>query len=73
MDASFLTTTFVRLLGALPVTLEVWALSILLGAVIGAGVTWMRANPSRLLQTLARIYIFVFRGTPLLVQLFIVY
>ncbi len=73
MDWAFIGTTFVRLLGALPLTLEVWALSMILGAIIAGGVTWMRASGSKPLEVLARAYVAVFRGTPLLIQLFIVY
>jgi len=36
MDVTFLSNTFFRLIGALPVTLEVWALSVALGAIIDA-------------------------------------
>jgi octopine/nopaline transport system permease protein len=73
MDWGFIGATFARLLGALPLTLEVWALSVILGAIIAGGVTWMRASGSKPLELVARAYIAVFRGTPLLIQLFIVY
>jgi len=73
MDVGFLSDTFIKLIGALPVTLEVWALSVALGAIVAAGVTFMRVSGSRPLELFARAYIFVFRGTPLLVQLFIFY
>ena len=73
MDVTFVSETFFRLIGALPVTLEVWALSVALGASIAAGVTWMRVSGNRALELVARVYICVCRGTPLLVQLFIFY
>jgi len=73
MDFDFVVTCFWRLLAALPITLEIWALSVTLGALIGAGVTWMRASGIRPLEYLARAYIFVFRGAPLLIQLFVFY
>src|ERR1700726_3560761 len=73
MDSGFAVTSFVRLIGALPLTLEVWALSVILGALIAAGVTWMRASDSKPIKTIARAYVAVFRGTPLLIQLFIIY
>ena len=38
----FILTTFNRLIAALPLTLEVWALSIVLGGVIGMGVAGAR-------------------------------
>src|SRR5579863_796904 len=73
MDFAFLTDTFLRLMAALPLTLEVWALSVAFGALIGMGVTWMRAGGVRWLEWVARAYVFVFRGSPLLVQLFVIY
>ncbi|MFZ0601940.1 MAG: ABC transporter permease subunit [Roseiarcus sp.] len=73
MDLDFITSTFVRLLAALPLTLLVWFLSVVLGALIAAGVTWMRVSGSKPLELMARAYVMVFRGTPLLIQLFVVY
>jgi octopine/nopaline transport system permease protein len=73
MDIDFITKTFVRLLGALPLTLSVWFLSVVLGALVAAGVTWMRVSGVKSLELFARGYVMVFRGTPLLIQLFIVY
>lgn len=73
MDFDFIWTTFLRLIAALQVTLSVWALSVFFGAFIGAGVTWMRVSGVKPLEWLARAYVFVFRGAPLLVQLFVVY
>jgi octopine/nopaline transport system permease protein len=73
MDISFVGATFVRLMGALPLTLEVWSLSVAIGAVVAMGVTWMRVSGNRPLVAIARFYVFVFRGSPLLVQLFVIY
>ena len=73
MDFGFISTTFVRLLAALPLTLAVWFLSVVLGALIAAGVTWMRVSGVKPAELFARAYVMVFRGTPLLIQLFIVY
>jgi octopine/nopaline transport system permease protein len=73
MDLAFITKTFIRLLGALPLTLEVWSLSVATGALIAMGVAWMRVSGNKILVALARFYVFVFRGSPLLVQLFVIY
>src|ERR1700722_15413983 len=73
MDFDFITKTFVRLLAALPLTLSVWFLSVVLGGFIPAGVTWMRVSGAKPLELIARVYVMVFRGTPLLIQLFVVY
>ena len=45
----------------------------ILGGLVAAGVTWMRASGSTPLKVIARAYVALFRGTPLLIQLFIVY
>ena len=73
MDWTFIGATFMKLLAAVPLTLSVWALSVILGAMVAAGVTWMRASDKTPLKIIARAYVAVFRGTPLLIQLFIVY
>ena len=73
MDLTFIGETFWRLMGALPVTLEVWALSVSIGCVLAMGLTWMRVSGSKPLEMFARAYIFVFRGSPLLIQLFVIY
>jgi octopine/nopaline transport system permease protein len=73
MDLTFIAGTFVRLMGALPLTLEVWALSVSVGCVLAMGLTWMRVSGSKPLERFARGYIFVFRGAPLLIQLFMIY
>ena len=60
-------------MGALPLTLEVWFLSVVFGGLLALGLTWARASGIRPLEAFARAYVFVFRGAPLLVQLFVVY
>jgi octopine/nopaline transport system permease protein len=73
MDFAFLADTLSQLLAALPTTLALFLLSIALGCVLALGVTWMRFSALRPLAALARGYVFVFRGLPLLIQLFLVY
>lgn len=62
-----------KLLGGLVLTLELVVLSLLLGFVVAVGVALLRVSPYRPLSALAYAYIFVFRGTPLLVQIFLIY
>jgi octopine/nopaline transport system permease protein len=62
-----------RLLGGLVLTLELVLLSLLLGFVVAVGVALMRVSPYRVLSGFAYVYVFVFRGTPLLVQIFLIY
>ncbi|MGN6141958.1 MAG: ABC transporter permease subunit, partial [Mesorhizobium sp.] len=72
IDTDFLVDTTVRLLGGLPLTLQLVALSILIGTALGYLLAIMRLS-GWLPSSIASAYIFVFRGTPLLVQLFIIY
>lgn len=73
MDIAFLTETFLSLLGALPLTLELAATAILLGAGLALALALARISGVMVLDWFARAYVFVFRGTPLLVQIFLIY
>lgn len=57
------------LVGTIPLT----AVSFVLGLVVALVVALMRLSPVRVVSGLARAYISVIRGTPLLLQLFIVF
>jgi octopine/nopaline transport system permease protein len=73
VDGAFLVSTFWRLMAALPLTLEVWSLSVVFGGLVALGLTFARASEIGPLVMFGRAYVFVFRGAPLLVQLFVVY
>jgi octopine/nopaline transport system permease protein len=73
MDFGFLWSTELQLLAAVPVTLELFAASITLGAVLGLGLIWMRLSGVWPLAWLARGSVFIFRGSPLLIQMFLIY
>ena len=60
------------LMGAL-VTVKITAISVGLGIVIGLFVGIARIARSRVLRVLAAIYVDFLRGTPLLVQIFLIY
>lgn len=64
---------FVKLAGAVPLTLELSASAMLFGAVIALGLALARTSKIAVLDMPARLYIFCFRGTPLLVQIFLIY
>ncbi|MBW8763689.1 MAG: amino acid ABC transporter permease [Microbacterium sp.] len=57
------------LLGTIPLTLASFAL----GLVIAIGIALMRISVNPVLSGIARFYISVIRGTPLLVQLFVIF
>lgn len=65
--------TFSRLLLGLPLTLGLVVPSVLVGALLAVVLALMTLSPIRPVAWAARIYIFIFRGVPLLVLLFLVY
>uniref|UniRef100_UPI003100E6B3 ABC transporter permease n=1 Tax=Neorhizobium sp. EC2-8 TaxID=3129230 RepID=UPI003100E6B3 len=73
MDLPFLYETFLTLVAALPLTLQLAASAIVLGAFLALGLALCRLSGITPLDWFARAYIFVFRGTPLLVQVFLIY
>lgn len=54
-------------------TIELMALALLIGAIIAVPVALMRLSKNKMLRWPAYGYIFFFRGTPLLVQIFLIY
>lgn len=72
-DPGFLLEVLAKLLLALPMTLALFIVSVTLGGILALGLTWMRASGIGVLDHIARAYVFVFRGSPLLVQLFLIY
>ncbi len=65
--------SFPLLLVGAGVTIKITALSVALGVVIGLFVGIARISRLRILRILAAVYVDFFRGTPLLVQIFLVY
>lgn len=62
-----------RMLGGLTLTLQLILAALALGAAIAFAVALLRLSSNRLVERLAAAYVFVFRGTPLLVQIFLIY
>src|SRR5260370_21215524 len=73
MDSAFLIETMEKLFAVLPLTVFLWALAITIGGLLALGLTWMRVSRRPILERIARGYIFVFRGSPLLGQMFPIY
>lgn len=73
MDIEFLSDTLGQLLAAVPTTLSLFICSISLGGILALGVVWMRVSGIAVLERIAGAYIFVFRGSPLMIQMFLVY
>lgn len=73
IDVEFLGSTLLKLMAALPTTLGLFFSSLALGLCLSLGVVALRVNRRPWLSYPARGYIAVFRGTPLLVQMFLIY
>ncbi|UIJ82199.1 ABC transporter permease [Rhizobium leguminosarum] len=73
MDIEFLATSMPFLLKGLSTTAAITAISVAIGFNLGLGLALMRLSENRFLAGFAKYYSMVFRGTPLLVQLFLFY
>jgi octopine/nopaline transport system permease protein len=73
MDTPFIVETLRLLISGIPLTLQLAFCSIAAGAVLAVLLALMRLSGNRILDHAARSYVFVFRGTPLLVQIFLIY
>jgi len=73
MDFEFTRDTFLSLIAAVPMTLSLAATSIAFGIVLALLLALARISGILPLDWFARLYLFVFRGTPLLVQIFLIY
>lgn len=73
MDWSILQTYGPMLLRGFGVTVTAWLLGTLLGMVLGLAIALVQRYAPRPLRWLVQIYIEVIRGTPFLVQLFVLY
>jgi len=62
-----------RLLGGTLITLQITALSVLIGFCLAIPLAVLRVSPRRLLNLPVYAFTFYFRGTPLLVQIFLIY
>lgn len=72
-DISYVLDFLPKLLSYLHITLWIVAASILLGIVIGFIVAVPRLYRIPVLQTISKVYVSFFRGTPILIQLFLIY
>ena len=73
MDIELMINSFPKLLSATLITLKLLSVSLILGLFIGLGFAILRMNNNKLINKFAYGYSYLFRGTPLLVQIFIIY
>ena len=73
MDLDLMISSFPKLLNATLVTLKLLSLSLIFGLMLGLFFAILRLNKNIFLNKFSYFYSYVFRGTPLLVQIFIIY
>ena len=73
MDLDFISEHFPRLLKATKLTIELTSLSLFFGIFAGVFFAILRTSKNKILFFISYYYSYVFRGTPLLVQIFIIY
>ncbi len=73
MDLDLMISSFPKLLSATLVTLKLLSLSLIFGLVLGLFFAILRLNKNVFLNRFSYFYSYIFRGTPLLVQIFIIY
>ena len=73
MDLELMANSFPKLLNAAVITLKLLSASLMIGLFVGLFFAILRLNKNIFLNKFAYGYSYVFRGTPLLVQIFIIY
>ena len=73
MDFELMANSFPKLLNATVITLKLLTVSLIIGLFIGLFFAILRLNKNIFINKFAYGYSYIFRGTPLLVQIFIIY
>tara|TARA_B100001175_G_scaffold291888_1_gene277346 strand:+ start:162 stop:836 length:675 start_codon:yes stop_codon:yes gene_type:complete len=73
MDLELMVNSFPKLLSAAVITLKLLSVSLIIGLIIGLLFAILRLNKNIFINKFAYGYSYLFRGTPLLVQIFIIY
>ena len=73
MDFELMINSFPKLLSAAMITLKLLSVSLIIGLLIGLFFAILRLNKNIFINKFAYGYSYIFRGTPLLVQIFIIY
>lgn len=73
MDLSYLAKLAESLLSGLGVTCGLFAITIICSLPLGLGISFLRVSKSRLAKGISGFYVWILRGTPLLLQLFFFY
>lgn len=72
-DLSLITDSLPKILSGIGITFELMFLSAILGLILAVILLLMRISGKWYLSWPAQVHIYIFRGTPILVQIFIIY
>ena len=73
MDLELIFNILPQLIPAALITIKLLISSLIIGLFIGLGAAILRMNKNIIIHGIAYGYSYIFRGTPLLVQIFIIY
>ena len=73
MDFDLLAEAFPQIAAGIPTTLALVGISLVLGFALAVGTALMRLSSNKIASGTAYGFVYVFRGTPLLIQMFIIY
>ena len=73
MDLDLIINSFPKLIIATLTTIKLLSASLIIGLIIGLLFAILRINKNKIINKLSYAYSYIFRGTPLLVQIFIIY
>ncbi|MGL5260722.1 MAG: amino acid ABC transporter permease [Lachnospiraceae bacterium] len=66
-------TMFTQLSGGMIVSIQIFVLTLLFSLPLGLGISFGRMSKNIVVKTIAKLYIAIMRGTPLMLQLIVVY
>lgn len=73
MNFNLIFESFLKILGGLYISIEIIFVSLFLGLMLSLVIVIMRLSNYKLLNGFSRSFVFVIRGTPLLVQIYFIY
>ena len=73
IDVAFILTALKEILNAIPLTLVITFIPLIIGVLIAIVVTFIRLGAHQVLQAIANFYVSFFRGTPVVLHIFLIY
>lgn len=73
MDLAYIGNLFVSMLSGIKYTLGLFLITLVISMPLGLVIMFMRVSKSRVLKAITGFYVWIMRGTPLLLQLFFFY